>query len=208
MPWLLSDLPGVFLLGAATGSTLCTFSCLGYLGPLLLGDGRGFKDGIARGLFFIGGKVLCYSGLAAIAGALGRQFSIPTRDAALLMAASLAWLAVSLFLPRKRCMANCGQSAAGRWPIAGLGMMSGLIPCPALLGLLGMAAASGNSLTGGMHGLTFGLGLLVSPLVPAAAGLGHLGARLREEIARFAPCLRLACAALLVAGGIRMLLTL
>lgn len=205
MPPSTPDLFGIFFLGMITGSTVCTISCLSYLGPLLVGQGRGFANGLACGLLFIIGKMLCYSALGAMVALGGETLALSPRHAAWLMMTSLFILALSLLRPQKKCAIGC-HDTTGRWSFFGLGLVTGLIPCPSLIGLLAMAAASRNPATGALYGMVFGAGLLVSPLIPAAASLGHVGARLRQEITHLIPVLRRVCALILAAAGLKILL--
>ena len=64
----MSDLIGLFLLGLLYGATICSITCLPYLGPFLLTTGEGFKDGILSSFAFFTGKLVVYATLGGCAG--------------------------------------------------------------------------------------------------------------------------------------------
>jgi len=200
----MNNLLSVFLLGALYGTTVCSFSCLGYLAPLLLADGRGWRDGLRRSLLFVSGKVLCYTLFGAMAALLGRSLTLSPRTAALVSGTMIVVCGLLLLLPaRSRCSKGCGPTDLS---FVSLGMGTSLKPCPVFFAILAMAAANGQPLYGAASGLFFGLGLLVSPLLPVSAGLGHLSRHLRIEIGRWFFWLRGAAALIMAVAGLRMLL--
>jgi len=200
----MNDLLSVFLLGAIYGTTVCSFSCLGYLAPILLADGRGWRDGMRRSLLFVSGKVLCYASFSVLAALLGRSLTIAPRTAALVSGIVIVICSLLLLVPTKRqCRKGCGSTD---FSLVSLGMGTSLKPCPALLAILAMAAANGEPLHGAACGLLFGLGLLISPLLPVSAGLGHLAHHVRLEIESCFPWLRGGAALVMAMAGLRMLL--
>lgn len=213
------DWVGLIVIGATASFSVCTFSCLGTLAPVILTEGAGFRAGVLESLLFMSGKILLYSTLGAVAAWSGTRlppsalyYSTP------LSGAFLIFLGLWLRFGRSR-EGLCQQSrvareiryAARRTPsvraaflfLAGLG--TSLLPCPAVLALLTLASGTHSIATGFLYGLSYGIGLLVSPVLIAGGGLAVIARKIRLEIAGLSPLIRTISAAVIIMSGVRIL---
>jgi thiol:disulfide interchange protein DsbD len=195
----MSDFGALFLLGLVYGATVCSFTCLPYLGPFLLGTGNGFQDGIASSLIFMLGKLVCYAVMGGIAAFLGR---IVTHDGtAIIMGTALIAVGVALpFLGGGECSKRC-QIVGKRLSLFALGASTSLIPCPPVSAMLLLAAHQRSIGAGVLYGMIYGTGLLVSPLVIAGGGMALIAKHLRIEIRKIMPYLQGLSAVLIVVMG-------
>lgn len=178
----MAELFQLFLLGLISGTTVCGIACFSYLGPYLLGAGCGFCDGVVLTLHYLAGKILLYMFFGGIAGWAGAQYApLPHAD---FITGSL-FILIGLLVPvwnRRSCSVNIRQKGK-RSSLFTLGLLTSLSPCPSLIALLGIAAASGSMASGILNGAGFGLGLLVSPMILAGGILSRLAYGLRLETA-------------------------
>ena len=180
------DAAGLFTLGLIYGTTVCSMTCLSYLGPYLLGTGDGFRDGVISSLSFGLGKICCYVFLGGLAGYLGRELtSSPAQT--LTMGIILIGVAISMpFVTKKSCRNKCHQGSK-RATLLTLGAATSLVPCPPVLAILTLAASQGSMVTGMGFGLFYGLGIIISPLLLVGGGLSLVSQKLRQEVKSFMP---------------------
>lgn len=201
------ELPGVFLLGMAYGSTVCSLSCLPVLAPCLLATGRGFKDGIFLSLAFLQGKIVAYGFMGGLAAWLGTSL---LRGAFLEPAiAGLVMIVVGGLLPfmkQGKCAKRCNR-VGRRLPLFTLGMSTSFIPCPPLIVVLAAAGQQGNISGGIICGAVFGSGLMVSPLLLAAAGAAAIGSTVSMKSDSIIGVTRGLSALLVMGMGVRLILS-
>ncbi len=180
------DAAGLFTLGLVYGTTVCSLTCLSYLGPYLLGTGDGFRDGVLSILAFGLGKICCYVFLGGLAGYLGQKLSYsPAHSWA--MGLILIGVALSMPLATKRgCRKKC-RPGGKRASLLTLGAATSLIPCPPVLAILALAAGQGSMVTGMGFGLVYGLGIIISPLLVIGGSLALVSQKLRQEAKSFMP---------------------
>lgn len=174
--------------------------CVGMCGPLACSwAARGCpKAGLLDGnVAYHGGRVLSYTLVGALAGALG---TLPLRWFQHGGGALLPWLLVAAFLaaglglhfgapktgwvagPLARVRALAGRLSATR-RAALLGFATPLLPCGPLYVMFGLAMVNGSALRGAEFALAFGLGTI--PLLwLAQTRLQVLGARMKPETFR------------------------
>ena len=195
----------LFLLGLLYGTTVCSLSCVPYLGPYLLGTGNGFGDGIKTTLAFGAGKIVSYSALAGLAGFLGQSLTPGANwgrlSGALLVAIGLA---LPLFAVNKTKSGCCRAMRGG--PSFLLGITTSLVPCPPLAAILVLAADGGSLGNGLLFGLAYGTGLALSPMLLLGGGLAFLAGRIGQEAASIKPFMHYSSMALLVMLGIKNML--
>ncbi len=199
----MSELISFLGLGLLYGSTMCSFTCLPYLGVYLMGTGQGFGDGVRASVFFLLGKVCAYTLFGALAGALGMVLDLGANQGKIL---GLVLIITGLFLPlvaKRRCGTNCQQSGK-KLSLFSLGVATSLLPCPPLAAIFLVAAQQGSWLLGAGYGAVFGLGLLVSPLVLAGGGLAHITKTIQFEAKGFTPYLQGLSMVLMVVMGLRV----
>jgi cytochrome c biogenesis protein CcdA len=198
------DVLGLLLLGIVNGATICSFSCMMYIGPYLLSNGSGFKDGVQVTLRYLFGKIASYSlmgGFAALTGQLVVEYL--SYGGKIVMGGSL--IGIGLLLPllkQGRCLARHRNRS-----FMGLGFVTSLIPCPALSGMILSAANQASVLTGAFYGLVYSLGLLISPVVIAGGGISFLSSGLASQIKEFMPYLRGLAMIMLVIMGINIIVS-
>ena len=180
------DAAGLFTLGLVYGATVCSMTCLSYLGPYIMGTGNGFRDGVLSSLSFGLGKICCYVFLGGLAGYLGRQLTYSPAHS-LAMGMILIGVAVAMpFAARRGCRDKCHQGGK-RASLLTLGAATSLVPCPPVLAVLALAAGKGSMLTGMGFGLFYGLGIVISPLLLVGGGLSLVSKKLRQEVKSLMP---------------------
>jgi cytochrome c-type biogenesis protein len=196
------DLITLFTLGLVSGFSVCSLSCLAYLGPYLFCTGRGFQEGVTGTLSYLGGKTLIYSLLGGIATFSKSLLSISLETTGkTVMGLSLILIALMVpVLQSSRC-----RTGHRRISLMGLGISTSLIPCPIFAGVLVIAAEQSAVYHGALCGLVFGLGLMISPLLIAGGGISFITSRLKHEINRAMPFLKAFAMLMMATSGIRML---
>lgn len=201
----MAEAGGIFLLGLAYGATVCSLSCLPWLGPYLLGCGDGFRDGLAGALFFMLGKTVSYTIFGALAGLLGQVMTMSADQQRLIPGLALIGAALLLPLMSKESCRHRPVTAEKRGSLLMLGMATSLTPCPPLAAILVLAAGGGSWLAGAAYGLLYGGALMVSPLLIAGGGLALIGRQIRRECGGFKPWLQGASMLIMVVMGLRVL---
>lgn len=182
----MTEVLNLFLLGVTYGLTVCSFSCLPYFGPYLIGSGTGFKDGVLSTCAFGTGKLFMYSSLGGIAALLGRALTI-SHTHKVIMGSVLIIVAVTMPLVNQGGCLKRSQRTGKRFSMFALGVVSSLIPCPPLTAVFVLAAQQGELVVGVMYGFFYGLGLLVSPMILAGGGFALISQKIKEEVKGFAP---------------------
>jgi sulfite exporter TauE/SafE len=156
-------IPEAFVLGVIYGFGPCTLSCAPVLVPIVMSTSKGLKQGILYTLAFSLGRILVYTLLGAVMGAIGSIFSISIPH--WLIGVFLIMLGIALFFNlHTKCLVS-------RVRVTGLhmsfvaGVVLGFSPCAPLLGALGLAIASKSALTGGLIAIAFGIGTVLSPIL-------------------------------------------
>ncbi len=218
MSELLGLFLGLFLMGAVASLSVCTVSCLGTLAPMILADGRGFRTGIMESFIFMSGKIILYATLAAVVAWSGSRlppqllfYTAPVSGGFLIL--------LGLYLhfrtdPKGQCHRNKIQKAhfsfrTGKQSLRSTllfltGLFTSLLPCPALLALLTLASRANSVAVGFLYGLTYGVGLLLSPILFAGGGLSMIAKKIHMESAGVIPVVRAVAAAVIIISGIRM----
>jgi cytochrome c-type biogenesis protein len=200
------EILGIFSLSLFYGFTVCSLSCLPTLGLYLMGTGRSFRDGLAGGFYFIGGKLIVYTTWGGLAALFGKMFEVSMLQG--------RWCGVFVILAaltmplsghlKKTCGCKQFHHQSQRLALLFLGASTSLIPCPPLIAVLLLAAHKGSLLTGIGYGFVFGSGLMVSPLLAAGGGMALIGSVIREKVAWIAPYLQGSAMAILLVMGIRI----
>lgn len=210
--------PGVslltlWLLGVSMGLTACTVTCLPFIGTWTLGRASGQREAFVHVGVFLGGRVLAYASLAALAGAAGGGLArLLAGNLGNLVIGSVAvgaglWLALR---PGGCRPPASGAPAPVRFqrrrdslPPLFFGAALTLTPCVPLTSLLALAAQGGSALHGLAAGLVFGLGAAMTPLLVLVPLAGRLGRELRAGRAWLTRWLNLGAAAVLVLLGLQ-----
>ncbi len=202
------DFLGIFSLSVIYGFTVCSLSCLPTLGVYLMGAEQTFKDGLAGGFYFVGGKLLVYGTWGGAAALLGRMFEISILQG--------RWMGIFVILTaltipltahsKTKAACNCKRSGqqCRRLSLLLLGASTSLVPCPPLAAVLVLAAHKGSVMTGISYGLLFGSGLMVSPLVAAGGSMALISGVIRRKVAWIGPYLQGSAVAILLIMGLRI----
>lgn len=197
----------VFLVGL-----LSSPHCLGMCGGILLGASTQHPSSVKASLAYNGGRILAYTGIGAIFGALGTaiSYSLSVKS----MVFTMVGLTVTLiganqwgFLPGLRALLPeqgtfCRLPAAARRRYAGrplvIGLLTGLMPCGSLYAMWLHAVSQGSAAGGAVSMLAFALG--TAPLMLLFGAMGSLLPR------RWNKYFLKASAILITAMGLRMLI--
>lgn len=200
-----------FSVGLIYGLTICSWSCLPYIGPHVMGTQGGFVQGIRSTMVFSFGKLVSYAVLGALAGYFGSVISGHSREIfQKLSGLVILWLGYTMFFKEKsKCGKNnheIGSQNQANFQLMLLGVTAGAVPCLPMSGIL-LYASTNNSATGGGLILTsFGLGTMISPLIVIAGGMGWISKNIGRKIPNHSLLLRRVCALILVISGIKLFL--
>ncbi|MGD8833487.1 MAG: sulfite exporter TauE/SafE family protein [Desulfobacteraceae bacterium] len=204
---MLQELFSLFLLGMISGAGICSLSCLHYLGPYLMGTGRGFRDGVLASWIFLCGKIVSYSILCGFAAIFGKLFLSETfRPGGVLPGIIL--IAIAFTIPFSR-RPGCGTNrctTTRKVSLFGLGVSSSLLPCPTMAAVFLLAANKGAIIAGMGYGAMFGVGLALSPLMIIGGGLSMIANRLRLEPGNLISAVRALSIIIMIGMGIRLML--
>lgn len=211
-------IPMAATLGFAYGMGPCLISCAPFLAPVFLASDGGMKQSWRILLPLSLGRLVAYSSLGGVAGAVGYHIKgIATGSALHLLLGSAVLLMGGALLLRKPKMACKMEATEGQplrrmaLPIHRTAMPGGLFlmgvamtlsPCAPLGLVLFSAAMSGGTMSGVLLGLFFGLGAIVVPSVVFGVGMAYVGARLREQLKDWLPRIERLSAWLLVLTGV------
>lgn len=209
----------VWLLGLSMGLTACTVTCLPFIGTWALGRASGTAEAVLHTGVFLGGRVLTYTLLAAMAGALGIGLAKALGGSwgnALIGAVSIAtglWMLAGGSAGGCRRPAGPAAVAPLRFhrqrdslPPLFFGAALSLTPCTPLASLLLLAANSGSAAQGAAYGLAFGCGAALTPIIVLVPLAGRLGREIRAGRAWLGRWLLGGAAAVLIVLGLRRLL--
>ncbi|MFA6122133.1 MAG: sulfite exporter TauE/SafE family protein [Sideroxydans sp.] len=213
------SVPMAATLGFAYGMGPCLISCAPFLAPVFLASEGGMKQSWRILLPLSLGRLVAYSSLGGVAGAVGYHIKgIATGSALHLLLGSAVLLMGGALLLRKAGMA-CKIGTTGEQhtlrrmalPVHRTAMPGGLFlmgvamtlsPCAPLGLVLFSAAMSGGTMSGMLLGLCFGLGAIVVPSVVFGVGMAYVGASLREQLKDWLPRIERLSAWLLVLTGV------
>ncbi len=210
------------LMGLAFGAGPCNVTCLPYLGPVFLGNGRGARGGWRIVLPFSLGRLSGYAALGAVAGAFGYAATATLEEGTATLLLGIATMVLGLMMWRRAGRGRCSLKSQGAvtevaLPIApagkqlnaaampmglfGMGAAMALNPCVPLGTVLLAAAASGKAGEGLLLGSAFGLGAVVIPALVFGLLVAHFGEQVRMHLQRQQRRLEQGAALLLVLLG-------
>lgn len=222
---IITDLIGsAFVMGLA-GS----LHCVGMCGPLALSLPVSHKNDLARiggGLIYNSGRIISYSSMGLLFGAVG-NFIIATEWQSVLSIALGAIILIYLFIPKKYFIQT---SVSGHFSPVNyfakpfmvlrlqlgklfhskklsslffIGILNGFLPCGLVYLALTSSIISATSVNGGLFMLFFGLGTF--PMMFATVFIGnYLNQSLRQKIQRAIPAMLFFMAVLLILRGMNL----
>lgn len=167
--------PGLTIAAALGLGLVTSVHCVAMCGPIACSVGKvgtGETRNLLAYLGYHGGRLIAYTSIGAICGAIGQQ---PLRWIFDTPAVVLPWLLVALFLitalggwrklPRPRLLDRWVAKArflsfklsTGRGALV-MGLLTPLLPCGPLYLLFGATLLSGSALRGAEFALAFGMG--------------------------------------------------
>jgi cytochrome c-type biogenesis protein len=210
----------VWLLGVSMGLTACTVTCLPFMGTWALGRASGRAEAFLHTGVFLAGRVVTYTLLAALAGALGMGLAKSLGGAWGNALIGVASIAAGLWLLARPVGKACATKAPApapsivrfhrsrhrdTLPPLFLGAALSLTPCTPLASLLALAAHAGSAPQGAAYGLAFGLGAAMTPILVLVPLAGRMGRELKSGRAWLGRWLTYAAAAVLILLGLRRL---
>lgn len=201
------------IMGLIFGAGPCNITCLPYLGPVFLGS-EGTRPWRVVVPFSLG-RLAGYSGLGAVAGALGYAATSWLENGTAGLVLGVATVLAGLLLLRRRRRV-CGQSAPGAtqplrpakkgtggFPLTLFAMGAGMAlnPCAPLGTVLLAAAATAQPVPGASLGLGFGIGAVLIPGALFGLLVAHFGDQVRAHLSRWEGRLQAGAGSLLVALG-------
>jgi sulfite exporter TauE/SafE len=167
---------GAFSVGLLSGSTVCTFACSSYLVTYTASRGRGFRAGVENALMFGIGRVLVYSLLGFLTGISSGFLNASSYKEYVPMVFGIVVILIGINLFFKKASCNFSKIRRNKPPRQTdghfdshaflMGLTLGFLPCAPLVGIL-LYSATFLSLTESVIlACLFGLGTLVSPLLP------------------------------------------
>ena len=152
-----------YLSGLVLGLGVCTLHCALLLLPMTARLNTTWRGGVRTAVLFGAGKSLAlstYGGLAVILGFLVYDL---INNVWVSFAAGIAVAGIGVWFLLHS--GSCGGLARKGSPFV-LGLIDGAVPCPATTGFLLFLATQGLGFGSGMlHGLIFGLGTAIGPLL-------------------------------------------
>jgi len=209
----------VWLLGLSMGLTACTVTCLPFIGTWALGRASGPREAVLHTGVFLAGRVLTYTLLAALAGAVGtglaKALGGTWGNGVIGGVSVLAGLWLIVGDKRVGCSQRTTPATVApvhfrrrrdTLPPLFFGAALSLTPCTPLATLLLLAANSGSAGQGAGYGLAFGLGAALTPIIVLVPLAGRLGREIRAGRGWLGRWLRWGAAVVLCVLGLRRLL--
>lgn len=217
MPISAELIGSAFVMGLA-GS----FHCIGMCGPLALALPVSHKNDLSRvtgGLLYNSGRIFSYSVLGLLFGSLG-SFMFAAKWQSFLSITLGSLILIYLLFPKRWFHYSVKNSLSKPFlflrqqlgklfqekkisSIFFIGVLNGYLPCGLVYLALASSVVAGNSLTGGMFMLFFGLGTL--PMMFSVVFMGnYLSQSLRQKIRGSIPFLLFIMAVLLILRGMNL----
>jgi len=204
----------LFITGLALSWGPCFLFCAPIVFPYIVGTQKGWRGGLRLSLAFSAARIVSYVVLSLISAGFG-QYLI--RSFYETEKARIIYLATGAFICSLGIMVVLGKSLHLRFcapfrntepkgikEMALLGIMVGFAPCLPLFGVLAyIAFQAQNVLHGGLLGLTFGIGTVISPLILLGPLAGAIPAFLAKR-PLIGKVLNRICGLILIYLGIEM----
>lgn len=157
-------------LGILYGLGPCTIFCAPILIPLIMAIARTGKEGVIQVFSFGFGRILSYIFLGAISGYSGylltNLVSQKIIGIFIVLLGTFILFRYFFFSSKFETSQSCPRLLfRGRELSFISGVIIGLLPCPPLLALLGLAVLERSFLIGAGMGFFFGMGSLITPLI-------------------------------------------
>jgi sulfite exporter TauE/SafE len=207
----------IFLMGIMLGWGPCLSFCLPIITPLIAGTQKGWGRGLWSILVFSLSRILAYLVLAIVAAGIGqlivRRYYESTFGCLIypIVGVIVVVIGVHLALGRGHKSLGCRKSFGlhGRDGLKGmaiLGLLIGFSPCVPLFGVLTYIALEARTLVQACYyGACFGVGTLLTPLIPVGALAGGIPSLVQWP--RVFDIMRRLCGGYLVYVGVKLVLS-
>jgi len=216
---LMSMLGTLFVTGLTLGISQCMLSCAPLLALYVAGTAEGWRAGFKAALIFSLSRLLAYTLLGALAGAIGMRLVNYFQEEAFVSwtqfgaAAFLLLLGILIIMGRNLHLHLCQYLSRhtlknSTFSMALLGFLTGLAPyCAPFLGILTyIAFALRDIALGALCGLAFGLGAaLITPLLVIGPLAGILPKLFKNPL--LLETFKRASGVILLLLGVRLILT-
>jgi cytochrome c biogenesis protein CcdA len=220
----MNELTKIFIAGITLGNGPCLFICLPlilpYVGglPQLVSESAGWKTGLKLTAIFSISRLFAYSLLGFLSVVFYRFVFglIGSKGIHLQLILGILIILLGLFylfnINQNFILSNplCNFLRAelvrkSKFNMLLFGLLVGFSPCAPLLAILTyIAATAKNSLWGLLGGFSFGLGTLITPLIPLGTLAGFIVDKIRKSSAVLMT-VRFLSAAILIYFGVRLI---
>lgn len=181
----------LFVIGVTASFGPCFVFCSPAVLPYIAATRKGAREGFRAALIFSLARMATHAILGLLAGVVGRllirllhEFDDPIFIVGGAVISLLGLLIILGKNPQPRLCRLFRKSGGENdtWDVLLFGLMMGLMPCLPFLTVLGYIALRSETLwQGGLYGLSFGAGELVSPLILLGPVAGALPAALMKR---------------------------
>lgn len=203
----------LFLIGLSSGATVCMFSCMPFLAPLLINRSKNLKDSSQIVLPFSLGRIFSYTSIAMIASSSSVLVKNILNDQILFQVVlGTLTILMGIFLI-VRTLRNASQSCSSSYAyteqrvkgvigIFGIGVLVSLNPCAPIVTLIALSANTTMLTTAAGYGISFGLGAVLVPFVFYTFILGTVIQGLLEQFKKYTKLIEIFAASILIITGI------
>jgi thiol:disulfide interchange protein DsbD len=203
---------GVFIAGLFYGMTICSFSCLPYIGTYIMGTQEGFKKGFNAVFVFSISRVVTYTLLGGLCGYIGSVFLKDINPERILLITGVVIALIGIIVILKP-LQTCSDHKIKNTPsfknpylhLISMGVVISLIPCLPLTAVLLYSSTTHSVFTGGFIALMFSIGTFISPLYILGGIAGWLTKKIRLEIPQHKGLMQRISGGILVLLGARLL---
>ncbi|MFH1319406.1 MAG: sulfite exporter TauE/SafE family protein [Bacteroidota bacterium] len=205
---------GVLLTGLFYGMTLCSFSCLPYIGTYILGSQEGFGKGVKATVIFSVSRAVTYTFLGGLCGYIGSVIVEEINPELIFLITGIVIFLIGIIIiikPLKACSQEHRKISKTIFlqnpylHLISMGMAISLIPCLPLTAVLLYSSTTHSVFTGGLIALIFGLGTVISPLLFFGGIAGWFSGRIKIEIPQYRTLLQKISGLILVFLGVKLL---
>lgn len=204
----------MLIAGLFYGMTLCSFSCLPYIGTYIMGTQEGFGKGFKAILIFSLSRVITYTLLGGLCGYIGGVFLKEINPEQILFITGIVIVLIGIIVilrPLRVCPQNShkiSKTISLQNPylhLISMGMVISLIPCLPLTAVLLYSSTTHSIFTGGSIALMFSIGTSISPLYLFGGIAGWLSKKIRFEIPQHKGLMQRISGGILVFLGAKLL---
>ncbi|MEW6409177.1 MAG: sulfite exporter TauE/SafE family protein [Nitrospirota bacterium] len=205
---------GVLIAGLFYGMTLCSFSCLPYIGTYIIGTQEGFSKGFKATIIFSISRIATYTLLGGLCGYIGSVILKEINPGLILLITGVVIFLIGIIVilkPLQTCPQNghkIKKTISFKNPflhLISMGVVISLIPCLPLTAVLLYSSTTQSIFTGGLIALMFSIGTSISPLYLFGGAAGWFSKKIRLEIPQHKGLMQRISGGILVFLGAKLL---